>query len=126
MVDRRMGLYEVNPFYVLSLTFDRHGELISLRVEPKYNYDWIRIDWEGHDEFPHLSKLEYERLLAQIDHIKPRGSLVQTGTTNSSGWLEETYREAVIKRDEIRDSSAPDASRLVRRFTVFYVKRPAT
>ncbi len=126
MIDQRLGLYSVNPFYVLHLTFDRHGNVIGLHVEPKYYYDWVHIDWEERDEFPHLSRLEYERLLAQIDHIKPRGSLVQTVTTNSSGWLEETYREAVLEWDEVGNSSAPDAAKLVRWFTVFYVKRPAT
>ncbi len=83
VIDQRMGLYAVNPFHVVSLTFDRHGDLIAVDVEPKYFYDWIHIDWEGRGEFPHLSKSEHERLLAQIDQIKPREPLLQSVTTNS-------------------------------------------
>jgi hypothetical protein len=125
MIDRHIGLYAINPFYVLSLTFDRHGELISLRVEPKYYYDWIHIDWEGRDEFPRLSTVEYESVLSRIDHIKPRGPLVQSVTINSSSWREQTYRDAVVEWDEVGNPSEPDASKLVRWFTVFYVKRRA-
>jgi len=126
MIDQRMGLYAINPFYVLSLNFDRHGNAISLRVEPKYYYDWIHIDWEERDGFRNLSRSEYEHLLAQINQIKSRGPLVGSVTTNSSGWREETYRDAVLEWDEVGKPSPLDASKLVRWFTVFYVKRRAT
>ncbi len=123
MIDQRMGLYPVNQFYVLKLVFDRHGNVISLHVEPKYYYDWVHIDWEQRDAFPHLAKSENQRLLAQVDQIKSLGPLVQSVTTNSSGWREETYRDAVLEWDEVGTPSPLDASRLVRWFTVFYVKR---
>jgi hypothetical protein len=126
MIDQRMGLYAVNPSYVLSLNFDRHGNVISLRVEPKYYYDWVHIDWEQRDGFPHLALSEYQRLLAQIGQIKSLGPLMQSVTTNSSGWREETHRDAVLEWDEVGSPSPPDVSRLVRSFTVFYVKRRAT
>ncbi len=126
MIDQRMGLYAVNPFYVMSLTFDRHGDLIGLDVQPKYYYNWIHVDWEGRADFPHLSNWGYQRLLTQIDQIKSCGPLVKSVTTNSSGWREETYRDAVLEWDEVGKPSPLDGSVLVRWFTVFYVKRRAT
>lgn len=127
MIDPRKGLYEVNPFYVLRLTFDRHGNLIGLHVEPKYFYDWIEIDWEESDhDFRYLSKSEYDRLLAQLDQIKSLGALVQPVTKNSGGWRDETYRDAVLKWDEVGKPSPIDSLVLVRWFSVYYVKRRGT
>lgn len=124
MIDQRMRLYAVSPSYVLSLTFDRHGDLIAIHVEPKHFYDWYNVAWEDPD-FRNLSKAEYEHLLAQIDQIKPRGPLVKSVTTNSSGWREETYRDSVLEWDEVGKPPALDPSGLVRWFTVFFVKRRA-
>lgn len=125
MIDQRMGLFAVNPSYVLSLTFDRHGDLIAIHVEPKHFYDWYNVAWENPD-FWNLSKPDYEHLLAQIDQIKPRGPLVKSVTTNSSGWREETYRDSVLEWDEVGKPTALDPSGLVRWFTVFFVKARAT
>jgi hypothetical protein len=122
-IDQRMGLYTVNASYVLSLTFDRHGDLVAVHVEPKHFYDWYNVAWEEPNDFRNLSKAEYERILAQIDQIKPRGPLVQPVTTNLSGWREEQYRDGVLEWDEVRKPSTLDPSGVVRRFTVFYVKR---
>ena len=130
MIDRRMGLYAISPFYVLSLTFDRHGQLISLRVEPKWFCDWIHIDWETKDDFRNLSKSQFERLLTQVDRIKPRGPLLTTSPSfviNSEGWHERKYREGVLEWDEAPDSQQPaNAAVVVGWFTFYYLKQPAT
>jgi hypothetical protein len=126
MIDQPKGLYAVSPFYVMSLTFDRHGELIGLDVQPKYFFDWLRIDWESRTEFPHLSNGQYDHLLAQLDQIKSRGPLMKSVTINSSGWREETYRDAVVEWDEVQHGSSRDASRLIRWFKLLYPKRRAT
>jgi|GEM_PF-2693765 hypothetical protein len=126
MIDQRMRLYAVSPFYVMSLTFDRHGDLVGVEVHPKYFYDWVHIDWESRTEFPHLSNAQYDQLLVQLDQIKSRGPLIKSVTTNSSGWREETYRDAVVEWDEVEDDSSRAAPRLVRWFKLLYPKRRAT
>jgi len=132
MIDRRMGLYAVNEFFVLKPIFDRRGELVALYVEPKWYYDWYNVAWEARDDFHNLSKTEYERLLAQVDQIKPRGSLVKPASpisvvTNLTAWREETYAEAVLEWGEVAGSQRPaDAPVLLRWFTVLYIKRRAT
>ena len=128
MIDSRLHLYAVNASYVLYLTFDRHGGVIALHVEPKYVYDWWHPDWEQRDDFPHLSKPEYERLLAQVDQIKPRGALLQTPVvTKSDGSHEQQYREGDLAWDETTDPKrSQDAPVLIRSFRFYYLKRPAT
>ena len=132
IIDPRLGLYAINPFYVLNLTFDRHGELIGLDVEPKYIYDFVHVDWAEPDDFRYLSKPEYERLLAEIDRIKPRGTLVEPASpksvvTNFTAWHQETYSGGILEWGEVADSSRPsDAPVLVRWFKILYVKRRET
>lgn len=132
MIDQRLGLYAVNPFYVLHLTFDRHGELIGLDVEPKYYYDFVHIDWEERDDFRNLSKSEYEHLLAEIDRIKPKGTLIEPASptsvvTNFTAWRRKTYSGGILEWGEVADSQRPaDAPVLVRWLKVLYVKRRAT
>jgi hypothetical protein len=132
MIDRRLGLYAINPFYVLRLTFARRGELIALAVEPKYYYDFAHTDWEERDDFRNLSKTDYERLLAEIDKIKPKGPLVEPASptsvvTNFTAWRRETYQNAILEWGEVADSRrTADAPFLARWFKIFYVKRRAT
>jgi hypothetical protein len=132
MIDRRMGLYPINNFYVMHLVFDRHHQLIALQVHPKYYYDWIHIDWEERDDFRNLSKLDYERLLTQVDQIKTRGRLVKpvsptSVVTNFTAWREETYADAILKWGEVAGSQRPaDAPVLVRWFEVLYTNQRAT
>ena len=132
MIDRRMGLYAVNEFFVLKPIFDRRGELVALYVEPKWYYDWYNVAWEARDDFRNLSKMEYERLLAQVDQIKSRGSVVKPASpisvvTNFTAWREETYADAILKWGEVAGSQRhADAPVLVRRSKVLYIKRRAT
>jgi hypothetical protein len=129
MIDRRMGLYAVNRFFVLKPIFDRHGQLVALHVEPKWYYDWYNVAWEAGDDFRNLSKTDYESLLTQVDQIKPRGSLVKPANpvsivTNFTAWREETYTGAILKWGEVAGSQRPaDAPMLVRWFDVLYIKR---
>jgi hypothetical protein len=131
MIDQRMGLYAVNPFYVLSLNFDRHGNVISLRVEPKYYYDWVHIDWEERDDFRYLTKSDYEHLLAQIDRIKPKGTLIEpTSPTpeirNFTAWRRETYSDGVLSWGEVADAERTQEPKRVRWLEIIFVKRRAT
>jgi hypothetical protein len=131
-IDRRMGLYAVNEFFVLKPIFDRRGELVALYVEPKWYYDWYNVAWEAGDDFRNLSKTEYERLLAQVNQINPRESLVKPASpisvvTNLTAWREEAYADALLKWGEVAGSQRPaDAPLLVRWFEVLYIKRRAT
>ena len=132
MIDQQLGLYAINPFYVLRLTFDRHGELIGLDVEPKYIYDFVHVDWAEPDDFRYLSEPEYERLLAEIDRIKPKGTLVEPASPtpevrNFTAWRRETYTSGILEWGEVADSQRPaNAPVLVRWFNVLYIKRRAT
>ena len=131
MIDQRMGLYAVNPFYVLSLNFDRHGKVISLRVEPKYYYDWVHIDCEERDDFRYLTISDYERLLAQLDRIKPKGTLIEpTSPTpeirNFTAWQRATYSEGVLRWGEVADSQRVNNPTLVRWLEIIYVTQRAT
>ena len=131
MIDSRMGLYAVNSFYVLSLVFDRHGNVISVRVEPKYYYDWVHIDWEERGDFRYLTRSDYEELLAQIDRIRPRGTLLEpTSPTpeirNFTAWRRETYSDGVLRRGEVADERNVRDPVLVRWFEIIFVKRRAT
>ena len=78
MVDQKRNLFSINEFYVLRLSFNRAGSLMQLAVEPKYYYDIDHPDWVQPDNFPNLSKTEFESILAEVDRIKPKGSLVKT------------------------------------------------
>lgn len=126
MIDQRLNLYGINPSYALHLTFDRHGDVIALDVEPRYIYDWWHTDWEQRDDFPHLSKSEYDRLLAQVDQIKQRGPLIGTVTTNPDGSREQQYREGVLRWEEMTGSERSSDARTIRLFHFYYLKRPAT
>jgi hypothetical protein len=127
MIDSRIGLYAVNQSYVLHLIFDRHGDVVALDIEPNYLYDWWHQDWEKHEDFQHLSKTEYERLLAQVDQIKPRGALVDTAvTTNADGSREQKYGAGVLKWEEMTDSLRSPGAPLIRLFSFYYLKRRAT
>ena len=129
MIDQRMGLYAVNEFFVLQPIFDRRDKLVALYVEPKWYYDWYNVAWEAPDDFRNLSKTDYERLLTQVDQIKPRGSLVKPASpisvvTNLTAWRKETYAEAILEWGEVAGSQYPaDAPVLVRLFKVLYTKR---
>jgi hypothetical protein len=132
MIDRRLGLYAVNPSYVLRLTFDRHGEPIALNVEPKYYYDFVHVGWRETDDFRNLSKQESEHLLAEVDGIKPKGTLIEPASpvsvvTNSTAWRRETYSNGILEWGEVADSQrAADAPLLVRWFKILFVKRRVT
>src|SRR5205085_4780723 len=102
MIDRRMGLYAVNEFFVLRPIFDRRRQLVTLYVEPKWYYDWYNVAWEARDDFRNLSQTEYERLLTQVDQLKARGSLVKPASpisvvTNLTAWRKETYANATVE-----------------------------
>ena len=131
IIDRRMGLYAVNAFYVFSSTFDRHGNVISVRVEPKYFYDWVHIDWEERDDFRYLTSSDYERLLAQLDHIKPKGILIEPASPtpeirNFTAWHRETYNDGVLSWGEVADAERAQTPTLVRWLEIIFVKRRAT
>jgi hypothetical protein len=131
IIDRRMGLYAVNEFFVLKPVFDRR-QLVTLYVEPKWYYDWYNVAWEAGDDFRNLSKTEYERLLTQVDQLKARGSLVKPASsisvvTNLTAWRKETYADATLAWGEVAGSQRPaDAPVLVRWFRVYYSRRGAT
>lgn len=131
MIDRRMGLYAVNAFYVFSSNFDRHGNVISVRVEPKYFYDWVHVDWEERDDFRYLTSSDYERLLTHIDRIKSKGTLVERASPTSeiqnfTAWRRETYSNGVLRWGEVADSNGAQKPTLVRWFEIIFVKRRAT
>jgi hypothetical protein len=127
MIDSRMGLYEVSASYVLRLTFDRHGDVMALHVEPTDLYDWGQFNRERNEPFPHLSKAEYERLLAQVDRIKPRGPLVDGAViTTPDGWREQKYRAGLLRWEEATNSQRPSDAPVIHSFLFYFLKRPAT
>ncbi|MEK6192610.1 MAG: hypothetical protein AABM41_09920, partial [Chloroflexota bacterium] len=81
------------------------------------------------DNFPYLPKREYDRLVAKVDRIKPKGPLVKprlsgAAVTNMTAWYNETYRNAVLEWGELIDlGRGPDSPLLVRWFRVHYSKR---
>jgi hypothetical protein len=129
IVDQKRNLFSINEFYVLRLNFNRHRRITLLAVEPKYYYADDHPDWAEPNDFPNLSKTEYDRLVAEVDRIKPKGSLVKrrlpgAAVTNMTAWYRETYRHAVLEWGEVVDlRRAPDAPLLVRWFRLYYSKR---
>ena len=129
IADQKRTLFSLNDFYVLRLEFNRRGRLTQLAVEPKYFYDIDHPDWAEPDDFPYLSKTEYDRLVAEVDRIKRKGSLVKprlsgAAVTNMTAWYRETYRNGVLEWGELVDlRRASDAPLLVRWFRVYYSKR---
>lgn len=103
--------------------------LTQLAVEPKYFYDIDHPEWAEADNFPYLSKTEYDRLIAEIDRINPKGFLVKprlpgAAVTNMTAWYKETYTNGVLEWGEVVDLRRPtDAPLLVRWFRVHYSKR---
>jgi hypothetical protein len=129
VVDQKRNLFSINEFYVLRLNFNRHGRLTLLAVEPKYYYADGHPDWAEPNDFPNLSTTEYDRLVAEVDRIKPKGSLVKRRlrgavVTNMTAWYSETYRHALLEWGEVVDlRRASDAPLLVRWFRLYYSKR---
>ncbi len=128
-VDQKRNLFSLNEFYVLRLNFNRRGRLMLLAVEPKYYYDDDHPDWAEPDHFPYLSKTEYERLVAEVDGVKPKGPLVKPASpvsfvTNMTAWRRETHRAGILEWGELVDLGRGDnAPLLVRWFRVYYSKR---
>jgi hypothetical protein len=129
VVDQPRTLFSINQFYVLRLNFNRSGKLTQLAVEPKYYYEIDHPDWAEPDNFPNLSKTEYERLVAEVDGVKPKGALIKrrastAAGTNMTAWWRESYRHGILEWGEVVDlRRAPDAPTLVRWFRVYYSKR---
>jgi len=129
VIDQRVKLYAVNQFFVLQLIFDRHDHLIALQVEPKWFWDWYNVAWEAGDDFRNLSKPEFERLLADIDRLKPRGALTKPASANPeirnlTAWHRETYTDAWLEWGEVAEPQRPpDAPVLIRWFNLYYVQQ---
>ncbi len=125
-VDQKRNLFSLNQFYVMRLNFHRRGRLTQLAVEPKYYYSDDHPDWAELDNFPNLSKTEYDKLVTDVDKIKAKGSLVKPHlpgafVTNMTAWYRETYRNGVLEWGEVVDlRRASDAPLLVRWFRVYY------
>jgi hypothetical protein len=131
VIDQRLKLYAVNQFFVLNLIFDRRDHLVGLHVEPKWYYDWYNFHWEARDDFRNLSKSEFESLLADIDRLKPKGTLIKAASPNPeirnlTAWRRETYAGAELEWGEVADpQQPPDAPLMIRWFNVFYVEQRA-
>jgi len=131
VIDQRLKLYAVNQFFVLELIFDRHDHLVGLHVEPKWYWDWYNVAWEARDDFRNLSKSEFERLLADIDNLKPRGTLIKPASANPeirnlTAWRRETYTGAELEWGEVADPQKPsDAPVTIRWLNVYYLQHRA-
>jgi hypothetical protein len=127
-IDQRLKLYAVNQFFVMDLIFDRRDHLVGLHVEPKCYWDWYNFHWEARDDFRNLSKAEFERLLADVDRLKPRGTLIEPASPNPdirnlTAWRSERYTGALLEWGEVADPKwSPDSPVLVRWFNVYYTK----
>jgi len=125
-VDQKQNLFSLNQFYVLRLNFNRRSRLTQLAVEPKYYYADDHPAWGEPDNFPNLSKIEYDRLVTDVDKIKAKGSLVKPHSpgafvTNMTAWYRETYSNGVLEWGEVVDlRRTSDAPSLVRWFRVYY------
>jgi hypothetical protein len=129
VTDQKRILFLINEFYVLRLSFNRRGSLTQLAVDPKYVYELDHPEWAEPDSFPFLPKIEYERLVAEMDRIKPMGPLVKPASaisivTNMTAWHRETHRRGLLEWGEVMDwDRAPDTPYLVRWFRVYYSNR---
>ena len=107
-VDERQNLFEINPFYVLRVSFNKQNNVEELAVEPKYFFEESHPDWKEPDNFEYLSKVEYEKLLKKIDAITPKGKLVKPAAaisyvTNLTAWHTEIYEKAALTWGELVD-----------------------
>jgi hypothetical protein len=108
-IDFNSKLFKINSDFVLQVRFDT-GNLISLRIVPKYYLNDMHPEWTEPDEWPLLSKSEFQRLLNQLDNIIPRGKLVERQTlcivSNSTCSLLDKYKNAYMQKwqtgDDIR------------------------
>jgi hypothetical protein len=129
VIDQRVKLYAVNQFFVLQLIFDRRDHLIAVHVEPKWFWDWYNVAWQAGDDFRNLSKPEFERLLADIDRLKARGTLTKPASANPeirnlTTWHRETYTDAWLEWGAVADPQRPsDAPLLIRWFNLYYVQQ---
>jgi len=129
IADQKRNLFSISEFYVLRLSFDRAGWLTELAVEPRYYYDEDHPDWAEPDNFPYLSKAEYDRLVAEVDRIKPKGPLVKPASltsvvTNMTARRRQSHRAGILEWGELVDlRCADDAPLLVKWFRVYYSKR---
>ena len=130
-VDEKQKLFGINQFYVLHMKFDRHNNLEEFAVEPKYYYEESHPEWKEPDTFEYLSKNEYEKLLVQIDTIKPKGAIIKPAptvsyVTNQTAWHTEIYKNATLTWGEVADLARGEkADYQVKWFRLNYGKRKA-
>jgi hypothetical protein len=103
-IDSKENLFEINALYVLHVQFDSRGDLQALVVTPKYFFNQVHSEWSPPETQVYLSRLEYLRLLEQLNEIKLKGNLLKNGSsgivTNSKSEYLDQYEHAFLSRFE--------------------------
>jgi hypothetical protein len=118
--------YEVNSDYFLRAEFQKNCDLFKIEVSPKYFWEYLNADWKEPEYRVGLLDDQYAQLLAEIDQIKPLGTLIRKGqageVTNATLWLRDSYTQSYIERG-LRDVLGKhDEPMKVATFTIYFVR----
>jgi hypothetical protein len=78
-IDANANLFDISSEFVLQIHFDAGNNLASLEVVPKYFLHDMHPEWNEPDEWPLLTKSQFQSLLSQLDNITSRGKIVASG-----------------------------------------------
>ena len=126
-VDPAQNLFEINELFVLQAKFDKRGFLTEFAVKPKYFFDESHPEWQEPLSFPLLTWTDFQSLLARLDRLKPKGTLVKkanniTVVTNSTGYFKEGYRSGLLEWGEVGIGFRGSKENGIRFFTVRYFR----
>jgi hypothetical protein len=109
-VDETNHLFEINEFFACQVKFTKSGKLGEIDIKAKYFFSEIHPKWNELPSSPVLSHSDYQNLLASLDTVRPKGSLIlpRLGVyiiTQATNHYSETYRNATLEVGEATDWS---------------------
>jgi hypothetical protein len=128
-LDSELPLYAVNGNYALQPRFSKGGELISLKIGPRYWWREKHPEWEESDDYEYLSTETFRLLLGRLRSVKDFGDLksrhASMFVTNLRAPHRDWYEQAAVDWGEIvdiryADSNPPNGQ--VKYFSVLYLR----
>lgn len=91
-IDQHHSVFQINGRYLLTVNFTDDGILTQISIDPKYGLGSVKS--------PPMSRLEFEKILANLNSIKPLGALQETlpavFVTGGRGWGQKKYENAYL------------------------------
>lgn len=90
------SVFQLNRSYLLTPYFSNDGILTKISIDPRYGL--------GSAKSPPMSRLEFEKVLANLNSIKPLGAFEETSAgefvTGGRAWVQKRYENAYLDTEE--------------------------